>query len=348
MQSLNLIAPFNGINHFATILTYCKNAYARVYLTILVEINSSIKDKKSAKNDCVLLAELCFGERLTIKFADEHISCVSNINVFESVLNIPNQARDCFPLCWEYLFSGLGNKTITGDNIGVPVVNRNPILNIFFVYFELFKLALGMHTPRLNYYFTRELCPPLPPVFMRKLGSIENTFHLLFLYYHTKKQQVFKKNICKINSFVSPRDLKKCREYGKIVFLLLTNNPIYNLRIMKKSLDFPGFLNSFIFIVPHPKAPCFSPLSESMSIIDTRGICAELLVDFIVKEIKITNCDVTVAGSSSALLLFAHEANYNWQIIKSHLNPLLNKTDFFRYIRILSFERLCLKVSNSI
>ena len=348
MNNLTLILPFNGINHFATILAYCKDAYAAVSLKIIVEINSSIKDKESSKNDCIMLAELCFGEGLIIKFADEDPFCALNTNIYESVLNIPNQARDCFPLYWKYLFSGHEKRSITGDNIGIPVVKRNPVLNVIFVYLEILKSILGIHTPRGNYHFARELCPPLPTVFRRRLGSFDNTLHLLHQYYSTKKQQILEKNIYTINSFISTHDLQKCKMYDRIVFLLLTNRPIYNSRIISRCLKSSTFANSFIFILPHPKAPIRSPLYENMSLVNTRGMCAELLVDLIVKQIKARRSDVTIAGSSSSVLLFAHEGNYRWQIIKSHLRPLFNKDDFFRYIQLLNFESLCLRVSNSI
>jgi hypothetical protein len=348
MNKLTLVVPFNGINHFAVILAYCSETYTSGFLTLVVEINSLIKDKKASKDDCVMLTELCLGERTLVKFADEDPSYISNTSIVESVLNIPSQARDCFPVCWKYLFSAHGKKTITGDNIGIPVVKRNPVLNIIHVYIEILKSTVSIRTPRRNYHLARELCPPLPPILGRKLGSFENTLYLLRKYYSKKRHNVFEENINTINSFVPLHDFQKSQKYEKITFLLLTNKPTYNSRMMSKCLESPIIASSFIFILPHPKAPSCSPICGNMSLVNTRGICAELLVDLIVKQIRVSSNNVTIAGSSSALLLFAHEGNYRWQIIKSHLKPLLNKDDFFRYIRLLNFEKLCLKVSNSV
>ena len=319
-------------------------AHAKKYLTLVVEINASISNLQHAKEDCIMLASIALGERTIIVFADESPLFVVNSKPYESILNIPDQSKKNFPLCWEQLFSTTSEKAIVGDNIGIPVIKRNPIANMLFIYLEVHKSILGINDPRAKYFFVRELCPPLISCYKGRLGSLSNIIDILRIY-HASMNQKYVTETFNINIFVDKPSIERSRQKDKVTFLLLTNNKLYNermLRCIERSLSRES---NFIFIAPHPKMPCNFPPSANIGIINTRGLCAEILVKLIAEHIEISNSSITIAGSSSALLLFAREGSYNYRIMKNHLRPLTSKSDLFRYFRLLTFERLCRKVS---
>jgi len=345
MQPITLVAPYNGVNHFATILAYCKITYERKRLTLLVEINASLDDPISSKRDCKSLASLCFDSGITIEFADEFQYNRQRYKISESILNIPNQAKSNFPILWEEIFSGFGKKVITGDSIGIPVITRNPIANIISVYLECLKASFGIYGSRVKYFFARELCPPLLMPSGPKFGSLISTFNLLQRYYVARRLEIIESNSYSINNFITSKSERRCNDFERVNFLLLTNNQAYNTRILDGLARLAAYRDTFIFIIPHPKAPFCAPVPDNMSIVNTRGICAEIIVDLITYNVKIDPSCITVLASSSALITFARNGTYSCYLIKSHLNPLTSKTDFFRYVRLLNFERLCNKVS---
>lgn len=344
MNDLVLIAPYNGINHFATVLSCCKKLFPDTTVTMIVEINRSINELEASKNDCQMLSALCMGKRLVIKFADDP-SCVFDSKIVSaSILNIPHQSRANFPYFWDLMFLGSNRKIIVGDNIGIPVINRNPVLNIFLVYLEFLKNSLGFSNREYEYSFVRELCPPIFACFQMRLGTLSNIVKLLKAFYAAKRREILEENQLSINRIVTEESILKCGKYQKVIFLLLTNNIVYNKRMLNAILRSSFYETYFIYVIPHPKAECAIASSEKIQLVNSRGICAEILISLIAQAIGLKDPNILVMGSSSALLLFAQENMYSYRIIKEHLRPLTNSSDLIRYIRLLGFQSLCRKV----